>query len=146
MSKWDKFKIEIKLGNDAMRSKHDVSEAIIDVASRVRGGCLSGRILDINGNLVGNYEFIEEKEPVMKLKLELNVRSEKEVKKALQSVIKNLGSILASSKLPDFDYYTGNLVLHSGESIGRFRLSGEAMRIEQSPFLSDPYRATTISI
>lgn len=70
-----KFKLDIEIGNDAMRTVDDVNNALLRVAHEVwdlRGyspeadeermstGVLDGFIRDENGNTVGQYGFFEE--------------------------------------------------------------------------------------
>jgi hypothetical protein len=49
------FKIEIKLGNDAMQQHADVANALLDVAVKLYKGHVSGGIIDTNGNTVGKF-------------------------------------------------------------------------------------------
>lgn len=57
-----KFKLEIRLGNDAMQTMLDIADAL----ERVAGACAvggiydgrdSGRIFDYNGNAVGTWSI-----------------------------------------------------------------------------------------
>jgi hypothetical protein len=50
------FALYIELGNDAMCSPDDIAEALEKVAKKVRGGATDGRIVDVNGNVVGEFE------------------------------------------------------------------------------------------
>lgn len=59
-----KFKMEIELGNAAMLTPADVSEALREAAKKLDGvepaligGGLTGAIRDINGNTVGTWKF-----------------------------------------------------------------------------------------
>lgn len=56
------FKLEIELGNDAMRTPGDVAKVLLEMASLLAGeGTPSpfrvGRVLDTNGNVVGEWRF-----------------------------------------------------------------------------------------
>lgn len=58
-----KFTLMIELGNDGMKSREDVADAILVASyqltgSRERGGL----ILDVNGNSVGHWRLIVRKE------------------------------------------------------------------------------------
>jgi hypothetical protein len=55
-----KFFVEINLGNDAMLDTCDISEALIQVCEKImhiRSNIddISGKIRDVNGNIVGSY-------------------------------------------------------------------------------------------
>lgn len=53
-----KFKLHIKLGNDAMSTKDDVANALRELADKLdRTGDDSGNIRDYNGNTVGKWEI-----------------------------------------------------------------------------------------
>jgi hypothetical protein len=53
---FDRFALEIKLGNAAMQSGPDVADALRKVADRIENGLEArGRIRDANGNTVGEY-------------------------------------------------------------------------------------------
>lgn len=53
---YDRFKLDIELGNDDMRSGPDVATALREVADRIEQGFeASGSITDGNGNTVGEY-------------------------------------------------------------------------------------------
>ena len=57
-----KFRLTIKLGNDAMQSADDIAAALVRTAARVarRGEAIqgdSGVIMDDNGNRVGTWEL-----------------------------------------------------------------------------------------
>lgn len=59
-----KFVLEIELGNDEMRTKTQLSEALSSIASRVRVTSLKlekveGGIRDLNGNTVGTFRVEE---------------------------------------------------------------------------------------
>jgi len=51
------FKIEIKLGNDAMSTPENVADAMELIIYKLRDGETSGTIMDANGNSVGKWEF-----------------------------------------------------------------------------------------
>lgn len=53
-----KFKLHIKLGNDAMSTKDDIANALRELADKLdRTSDDSGRIRDYNGNTVGEWEI-----------------------------------------------------------------------------------------
>lgn len=53
------FKVKIEMGNDSMRTVQDVALALVDVAKRVaRGDCDGARIRDANGNTVGAWAIV----------------------------------------------------------------------------------------
>jgi len=56
-----KFILEIEMGNDAMLTHTDVSSALRFVQAKLSEGRNEGRVMDINGNSVGKWEFTEEK-------------------------------------------------------------------------------------
>ena len=53
-----KFEIEIRGGNDAMRTTEDVAQALRQVAAKLERGDLAGMIRDENGNTCGHFEFV----------------------------------------------------------------------------------------
>ena len=57
----NEFTLRIKLGNDAMQTPEDVAASLRDIANRLDWGMYrrSGEILDYNGNVVGDWEFIK---------------------------------------------------------------------------------------
>lgn len=61
-----KFTLEIKLGNDAMKTGADVAKALRDVAKKVqdisviRRVDIENRIVDLNGNKIGTWSTVEE--------------------------------------------------------------------------------------
>lgn len=62
-----KFKLEIELGNDAMKDSNDVGEALLSVRTRLSGypnafdyGFDEGEIKDANGNAIGKWEVVDE--------------------------------------------------------------------------------------
>lgn len=56
-----KFTLRIEMGNEAMQTPEDVGDALWAVANRLNYGIdlQSGKILDYNGNTVGEWEFTE---------------------------------------------------------------------------------------
>jgi hypothetical protein len=55
----DRFTLTIKLGNDAMRTSRHVAAALNEIAKRLRqAGSVDGLVRDVNGNTVGQYEFV----------------------------------------------------------------------------------------
>ena len=57
------FRIEIELGNDAMKDIPDILRALAQQSSRLRELADSGeerKILDVNGNSVGKVGFYQE--------------------------------------------------------------------------------------
>ena len=54
------FRLQIELGNDAMQSRRDIFVALKKVAIKIIGGMNDGKIMDENGNTVGEYEIREE--------------------------------------------------------------------------------------
>lgn len=59
---YSRFQINISFGNDAMCDPEDVADALVTVESRVRAGQVEGRVLDANGNSVGDWAFKTEHE------------------------------------------------------------------------------------
>jgi len=58
-----KFVLNITMGNDAMRVRQDLALALESVKTRLLSSSVSeGKIMDLNGNSVGKWEFVEEKE------------------------------------------------------------------------------------
>lgn len=53
------FTLTVEMGNDAMRTPVDLADAVAAVARRVAVGERVGDVRDLNGNTVGNYEFVE---------------------------------------------------------------------------------------
>lgn len=53
------FHLDIYLGNDGMDSCDDIAEALLSVVNRLRAGKDSGKIHDVNGNLVGGFTITE---------------------------------------------------------------------------------------
>ena len=56
------FILNITLGNSAMTNREEIADALHTTAAKVRGGQREGTIMDLNGNTVGNYQFIEEED------------------------------------------------------------------------------------
>jgi len=54
------FRLWIELGNDAMKSRHQILVALKGVAIKVVGGMDEGKVLDENGNTVGQFEIVED--------------------------------------------------------------------------------------
>ena len=57
-----KFEIEIRGGNEAMRTTEDVAQALRQVAEKIAQGTLAGNVLDENGNTCGHFRFVKEGE------------------------------------------------------------------------------------
>lgn len=59
--------VHIELGNDSMRTKHQVACALYDLAAKIEKlpsiEDASGRIRDINGNSVGEWSFVQDHSP-----------------------------------------------------------------------------------
>lgn len=57
-----KFVLEITLGNEGMRTPHQIREKLRDIAGSIRSDAelddLTQKIRDIDGNVVGHYEVI----------------------------------------------------------------------------------------
>ena len=51
------FELKIELGNDSMRNAHGVALALEGVVFRLRDGETVGKIRDLNGNTVGEWEL-----------------------------------------------------------------------------------------
>lgn len=59
------FKLEIELGNDAMKTAFHVSTALVQVANKLRklrstAPGTEAKIMDDNGNSVGRWEFAQD--------------------------------------------------------------------------------------
>ena len=52
------FTVKIETGNDAMRSPQNVAAALVRIAAHLHAGKDSGKILDVNGNSVGEFYYI----------------------------------------------------------------------------------------
>ena len=50
-----KFTLEITLGNDAMQTPEDITDALRRTARKLEAGYRTGSIMDLNGNSVGSY-------------------------------------------------------------------------------------------
>lgn len=59
MSKPSKFRLVIKLENEAFEEDHDqeIARILFAVAEKVRAGEDGAKILDVNGNTVGMFRF-----------------------------------------------------------------------------------------
>jgi hypothetical protein len=61
-----KFTLEIELGNDAMQTPEDVTDALEEVVKQIRDRHWDGwtpggeSIRDINGNTVGRWSLVED--------------------------------------------------------------------------------------
>ena len=53
------FQLTILLGNDAVQTADDVAGLLEKTAKRIRQGSDYGKIMDINGNSVGQFEFMK---------------------------------------------------------------------------------------
>lgn len=51
------FNLKITLGNDAMQTADDVAAALRTVIEKLEAGRTSGRIMDLNGNSVGDWDL-----------------------------------------------------------------------------------------
>lgn len=49
--------IKIRLGNEAMQTEKDISDALITIAQKILRGSQEGKVMDINGNSVGTYKI-----------------------------------------------------------------------------------------
>lgn len=54
------FTLTIKLGNDAMQTPDDIAGALREVADTVQSGRGNGKIFDLNGNSVGQFDITGE--------------------------------------------------------------------------------------
>lgn len=58
------FMLTITMGNDAMQTRHDIADALANVAQRMRDhqydAGTRGHVRDVNGNSVGTFEFNHE--------------------------------------------------------------------------------------
>lgn len=55
------FRLEIFLGNDAMKTKRDIAKTLRQCAQDIEGGQISKTIMDENGNSVGSYNLATRK-------------------------------------------------------------------------------------
>ena len=53
------FRLRIEMGNAEMCSEWDVADALKVVAQRLQKGEQTGKIMDLNGNTVGEFKFTE---------------------------------------------------------------------------------------
>lgn len=53
--KYEKFTVEIELGNVAMMDLEDVARALRRIADRLDAGSDGGKVMDTNGNAVGTF-------------------------------------------------------------------------------------------
>lgn len=49
------FKLHIDFGNESMQTLEDVAACLRDAAEQIQAGTSSSKILDANGNTVGNW-------------------------------------------------------------------------------------------
>jgi hypothetical protein len=56
-SRASSFVLRIELGDDAMQTYDDVARALRDTARKVSDGRAYGKVMDLNGNSVGEFEF-----------------------------------------------------------------------------------------
>lgn len=56
------LQLTIETDNDAMQSGPEVADALRDVAEKVDAGHCAGRIRDLNGNTVGQWEVFDDAE------------------------------------------------------------------------------------
>lgn len=54
------FRLEIAIGNEDMRSAHDIALALREVAAQIAPGNAAGLIRDVNGNRVGSWSIAED--------------------------------------------------------------------------------------
>ena len=63
-----KLRIEVEIGNDAMRTKAELVQAVLKIRRQLkrdlnlrdkRHGANRGSVLDVNGNTVGRWEVAE---------------------------------------------------------------------------------------
>lgn len=59
-----KFELTIEMGNDAMRLRSHVSEALFKLAEDVANPSTrkTGKVIDANGNTVGSWKYTREPE------------------------------------------------------------------------------------
>lgn len=55
--KANRLEITIALGNAAMSRQTDIASALAVIAKRIERGDQSGKVMDVNGNPVGTFEF-----------------------------------------------------------------------------------------
>jgi hypothetical protein len=51
------FTVKIKLGNAAMQTPEDVAQALAPVIQKLNNGWDTGKVMDANGNAVGEWGF-----------------------------------------------------------------------------------------
>jgi len=51
------FNLKLELGNEAMQTGSDVARALREVAAKLDRGADSGRVMDANGNSVGEWDL-----------------------------------------------------------------------------------------
>ena len=56
-TKQRKFKLEIELENETMRTRRHVISALVKLSQRLRNADTEGAIVDDNGNVVGRWAF-----------------------------------------------------------------------------------------
>jgi hypothetical protein len=52
------FTVKISTGNDAMRTPQNVAAALVRIAAHLHNDRVDGKILDANGNSVGEFYYI----------------------------------------------------------------------------------------
>lgn len=57
------FTLTIRTGNDAMSHPDDIAEALRQVAKKLDVGDTGSRIMDDNGNVVGEWVFQDDRGP-----------------------------------------------------------------------------------
>jgi hypothetical protein len=53
-----KFKVEITVGDDAMRTPNDISKALREIANQLITAPKGGLVSDRNGNVVGRFRLV----------------------------------------------------------------------------------------
>ena len=51
------LKLQFETGNEAMQTSEAIAAALVEVAGKIKTGRDSGRIMDSNGNSIGNWEI-----------------------------------------------------------------------------------------
>lgn len=54
----DRFELVIELGNDEMQTTSDIASALRSVAKQLDRGKNYGKIMDANGNSVGEFSIV----------------------------------------------------------------------------------------
>jgi hypothetical protein len=49
--------ITLELGNEAMQTPDDITDALLRTIARIQDGHKEGNIRDVNGNTVGSFSF-----------------------------------------------------------------------------------------